>query len=254
MRIKLLFLCLCLFLSSVLVAQHITLKGDILNETDVEGIHILNITSLYNTISNQKGEFEIRVARHDTLLFSSINFMLEEIIITENIYNQEELFITLEKMINQLDEVHIGNTLSGNLTTDLKNIKTEETIDFDDVGIPGFKGVPQEKIVPVVIAAIPTQVNIEALYKHFTGYYKKLRTKRKWISENYTVTKILNLYSLSFFEEAYKVPQNRVYDFLLFCIETTSLQSDFKKQNFAGVLLIFKEKSIEYVSRISLSN
>jgi hypothetical protein len=236
------------------LAQHITLKGDILNKIDVEGIHILNITSLYNTVSNQNGEFLIRVAVHDTLLFSSINFKLEEIIITKKIYKQEKLEITLEKMVNQLDEVHIGNTLSGNLAADLKNIKTKKKLDFEDVGIPGFKGVPKEKIVPVVVAAIPTQINIEALYKHFTGYYKKLRTKRKWTSENYVIAKIINFYGAPFFEEAYKIPQNRVYDFLLFCIETTSLKSDYNKQNFAGVLTIFKEKSKQYVSRISLAN
>jgi len=254
MRIRLLFFGLCLFLTPVLLAQHTTLKGKISNKTDVEGIHILNVTSLYNTVANQKGEFEIRVAIQDTLLFSSVNFVLEEFIITEKIYNQKELEITLEAMVNQLDEVLIGNTLTGNLATDIKNIKAEETFNFDDVGIPGFKGVPQERIVPLAVAAIPVSVNIEALYKHFSGYYKKLRTKRKWTSENYAIVKIINFYGAPFFEEAYKVPQNRVYDFLLFCIETSSIKADFKNQNFAGVLSIFNEKSKVYVSRIATAN
>ena len=54
------------------------------------------------------------------------------------------------------------------------------------------------------------------------------------------------------FKDAYSIPNNRLYDFLLFCIETTTLNSDFNRQNFAGVLEIFNQKAKLYVSRIEL--
>lgn len=252
MIIRCLLLCFSLFLGSILSAQQITLKGKILNKVDAENIHILNISSSYNTISNSKGEFLINVAMNDTLLFSSLQYELEERIITKKIYQEQNIEITLQEKVNQLDEVVIGPRLSGNLESDLKNIKTKDPINFDDVGIPGFKGKPQEKIVPAVIATMPTSVNIEALYKHISGYYRKLKTKRKWIAENHTIIAILNTYGVSFFEEAYKIPPNRVYDFLLFCIETTTLKPDFDKQNFAGVITIFKEQAAIYIVRFSI--
>ena len=173
-------------------------------------------------------------------------------IITEDIYHKKIINISLNELVNELDEVLIGNTLTGDLFTDLKNIKVEETFNFDDVGIPGFKGEPEEKIVPLAAAAFPLSVNIEALYKHIGGYYKKLKIQRKWTKENLTVVEIIDYYGFKFFEDAYRIPNNKLYDFLLFCIETTTLNSDYNRQNFAGVLQIFNEKSKIYVPRIKI--
>jgi len=156
-----------LFFVSVISAQRHTINGKITNSVDVEGIHIINKTSRFNTVSNSFGAFEIEASINDTIMFSSIHFRIEEIIVTEKIYKEEYLEISLEEMVNQLDEVFIGNSLTGNMANDLKNINVEETFNFDDVGIPGFKGVPKEKIVPLAAAAFPVSVNIEALYKHY---------------------------------------------------------------------------------------
>ncbi len=244
---------ICFFSTTISTAQYVNLKGKITNDFDVEGIHILNKTSKYNTVTNQFGEFEIRVRFQDTLLISSIKFELQEIIISEEHISSKIIEINLIELINELDEVLVGNTLTGNLAYDIKNIKTEKDIDFDDVGIPGFKGVPQERIVHPVEAFFPTNINIEAAYKYISGYYKKLKIKRKWTSENAVVVEIIDYYGFPFFEDAYQLPQNRLYDFMLFCIETSSLQSDFKNQNFAGVLEIFEEKSKVYVSRLAIT-
>tara|TARA_B100000809_G_scaffold266907_1_gene332813 strand:+ start:2285 stop:3055 length:771 start_codon:yes stop_codon:yes gene_type:complete len=247
-----LLLALCLLVFNIASSQQINLHVKITNDFDVEGIHILNKTSKYNTVTNEFGEFVIKVQLLDTIVFSSIKYEIKELIITDDIYNKKSINIKLNELVNELDEVIIGNTLTGNLSTDLKNIKVEETFNFDDVGIPGFKGIPQEKIVPLAAAAFPLSLNIEALYKHIGGYYKKLKIKRKWTNENTTVVNIIDYYGFSFFEDAYSIPSNRLYDFILFCIETTTLNSDFNRQNFAGVLEIFNQKSKLYVSRIKL--
>ncbi len=243
------------FLSiTISTAQYVTIKGKISNNFDVEGIHILNKTSRYNSVTNQFGEFEMRVRVLDTLLISSIKFELQEVVISKEHISSKLIEIALTEIINKLDEVMVGNTLTGNLAYDIKNIKTEKDIDFDDVGIPGFKGIPQEKIVPAYSIYAPTVVDIEAIYKHISGYYKKLKIKRKWTSENKLVAEMINYYGPPFFEDAYGLPQNRLYDFMFFCIETSSLQSDFKRQNFAGVLNIFQTKSEIYISRISIKS
>ena len=243
---------LFLLVFNIASSQQINLHGKVINDFDIEGIHILNKTSKYNTVTNEFGEFAIRVQVLDTIMFSSVKYEIKELIITDGIYNKKSINIKLKELVNELDEVLIGNTLTGNLSTDLKNIKVDETFNFDDVGIPGFKGIPQEKIVPLAAAAFPLSVNIEALYKHIGVYYKKLKIKRKWTKENATVVNIIDDYGFSFFEDAYSIPNNRLYDFLLFCIETTTLNSDYNRQNFAGVLEIFNQTSKVYVPRIKL--
>ncbi|MFC7357674.1 carboxypeptidase-like regulatory domain-containing protein [Jejudonia soesokkakensis] len=245
---------LLFFLSLSVGAQHKQLEGKITNEFEVEGIHILNTTSRINTVTNTEGIFSIQVKLGDTLFVSSVKYIPQKVAITAEIYNSTSLEIQLEEIVNELDEVFLGPNLTGNIEQDLKNIKTEKAFNFDDVGIPGFKGKPEEKIVPVVpTIGLVTAVDIEALYKHISGYYKKLRIQRKWEGQHTDAIRIINFYTAAFFTEAYQIPENRTYDFMIYCIETTELQKNFKNENFAGVLSVFDDKSKEYRSRLEFS-
>ena len=235
------------------LAQSQVLHGKVTNEKYAEGIHILNTTSRFNAITNENGHFSIRVNKEDTLVFSSVSYVPERIIITEDIYESGVLTIALSELVNQLDAVVLGPNLSGNIATDVQNIATKKNLNFDDVGIPGFKGEGKEKIVPVAMAFFPTNVNLEAIYKYASGYYKKLKIKRKWETENTVVASIINRYSLNFFNEAFQIPENRVYDFILFCIETSTLQDDFKEERYSGVLEIFQTKGEEFVKRLLIT-
>ncbi len=232
-------------------AQQKELQGKITNPEEVEGIHVLNTTSRYNSVTDVFGNFSISAKPLDTLIFSSVHFVPEKVVVTEEIHERGILVVTLSKLVNELDEVFLGPKLSGDLERDVKNIKVKKKIDFDSLGIPGFKGEPEEKIPTLIGQTIgPTHVNIDALYKHLTGYYKMLRTKRKWESENKAVAHILYKYDENFFEKAYGIPQDRTYDFLLFCMETSTLAIEFRNESYARVLDIFERQSKTYLSRI----
>lgn len=241
----------CALASLHLEAQEKALQGKITNENDIEGVHILNTSSRYNSITNENGHFSIEVKLQDTLLFSSIKYMPEKILVTDTIFEKGVITVQLTELVNELDEVFLEPNLSGNIAADLKKIKTEKPINFDDVGIPGFKGEPEEKIVPLYFVVTPTSVDVEALYKYISGYYKELKIRRRWEMENNAVAQMLNYYTISFFTTTYGIPENRVYDFLLFCAETTQIESDFKKEHYGSVLLIFEEKGKLYASRLS---
>lgn len=235
-------------------AQRTVLNGKLTNEKEVEGVHVLNTTSRYNAVTTEHGNFSIHVKLSDTLVFSSVNYIPEKVVVTKEIYEKGTLTLSLLELVNELDPVVLGPNLSGIISTDVQNIKTEKDLNFDDVGIPGFKGKPEEKIVPLVYAAIPTSVNIEALYKHISGYYRKLRLQRKWEAQNNTAAYLITMYKPAFFQEAYDIPENRVYDFILFCIETTGIQSDFKNENYSGVLETLKMSSIGYLAELTEPN
>lgn len=232
------------------LAQEKRVDGKIENAKDVEGVHVLNTTSRFNSITNSIGEFYITVKPGDTLLVSSISYVPKQIVISKEVYDSGYLSITLEDLVNELDEVFLGPNLTGDLERDLKKIKVEDQINFDDVGIPGFKGKPEEKIVPAYTLRAPLAVDVEAIYKHLSGYYRKLRLKRKWEAQNVAASRMIHAYSPTFFMEAYKIPEDRLYDFLLFCIETTDLQELFENGNYALVLEVFEEKGAVYLSRI----
>ena len=244
-------LLICCFGVFQLSAQQKSLQGKITNEADIEGIHVMNLASRFNTITDENGHFSINVKPLDTLLFSSIKYIPEKVVVTEAIFEKGIITVMLSELVNELDEVFLKPNLSGNIAADLKKIKTEKPINFDDVGIPGFKGEPKEKIVPMYFAVTPLSINLEALYKHISGYYKDLKTRRKWEYENNAVAKMLNYYTLSFFTTTFGIPENRVYDFLLFSTETTSIESEFKNEHYRSVLLILEEKAKIYTKRIS---
>lgn len=245
----LLFLTISLFTVS-LFGQEKRLNGKILNTHDVEGIHILNKSSRFNAVTNSRGEFVITVKPLDTLVISSVAFIPDQLIVTKQFYDDGLMAITLKELVTQLDEVMLGPRLSGNLEQDIKNIKIIDTLNFDDVGIPGFKGKPEEKIAPIV-PVIPLSVNIEALYNHLSGYYRKLRLQRKWENENIMISQIIRHYTPQFFNEAYQIPEERLYDFLLFCVETSDIEHDFKKEKHNLVLETFAKQGKEYILRLS---
>ena len=242
---------LCFFTSTT--AQIILLEGRVTNPDEVENIHVLNTTSRYNAITDQEGKFVIEAKRYDTLVFSGIKYFSKKVVVTDYMYAQKYLTVSLIILLNELDEVFLGNTLSGDLLKDVEAINTNKDFNFDDVGIPGFKGKPQEKIPDLLGQVItPLYVDVEALYKHITGYYKTLKKMRKWRSEDYIATEILTYYTASFFLDAYGIPENRTYHFIMLCLETSDIEKDFKIKNYNGVLTTFKEKFPDYVYQLSL--
>lgn len=239
------------FISS-LVAQEKNLFGKVLNETEIEGIHILNITSNTYAITDAAGTFNIKVRVNDSLIISSVKYIPEKISITEEIYNDGTVLLTLRELRNELDEVLLGPNLTGNLRLDLQTIKVEDSLDFYDVGIPGFRGEPQERIPNLVGQVItPLSVDLEGLYKHLSGYYKTLRTIRKWKSQEATLHAIIKHYEVQFFTDAYGIPEKRLEDFIQFCIETSSIQNDFKNARHALVMEVFEKNAPIYLDRIS---
>ena len=62
-------------------------------------------------------------------------------------HKQEFFKVYVDQFINELDNVVVKpHNLSGNILADMENSNVKVPINFDDVGIPGFKGERQEKI------------------------------------------------------------------------------------------------------------
>jgi hypothetical protein len=241
-----------LFPLSIVAQDKILLKGKITNKKDVEGIHILNLSSRYNSVTDPYGNFAITAKQADTLVFSSVHYSPLRIEISAEIVERRLLIVTLQELVNELDEVILGPDLSGNLQADVEKIDVKDPVNFQDLGIPGFQGTPEEKIVPVTSAFFPTKVKIEAVYKYLTGYYRKLKLQRKWDAENRAAASIIDYYSMRFLKEAFKIPEDRLYDFILFCVETSPIEQDFYTGRYELVLNAFQNKSKVYLARLNV--
>jgi hypothetical protein len=129
-------------MSWVLIAQDIEIKGKVVADDEVEGIHIINKTANKFTITDINGAFTIPGKLNDTILISGIKYKFKEVILDNLIIQGKQIIIYLEENIYQLDEVLIGKFLTGDVRTDILNTKIKDEINFYDVGIPGFTGKP----------------------------------------------------------------------------------------------------------------
>ena len=65
------------------------IEGTVYNDDSysIEGVHVLNITSNYNTITDSKGNFKIYANLNDEIIFSAIQFKRKKIIINDDLLN-----------------------------------------------------------------------------------------------------------------------------------------------------------------------
>jgi hypothetical protein len=130
----------------------------------------------------------------------------------------------------------------------MENSDVKVPINFDDVGIPGFKGKREEKIVSekslilsTLLLPLTGGLDIEAVYKHLSGYYTSLRNTRKWNKQSVSAVSIIEFYGVNFFTNSYDLKQDDVYEFVLGGIENSSIQSDFNSSDHILVIEAFNK-------------
>ena len=117
-------------------------KGEVVSDSlNLSGIHIINKTSGAKSITNEKGLFSIGVKKNDTIIISSIQIKSHVIVVNPKVFSQDLIKVYIEPFVNQLDNVEVKpHNLSGNMLDDMLDSGIKNPINFDDVGIPGFKG------------------------------------------------------------------------------------------------------------------
>ena len=225
-------------------------KGEVVNDSlNISGIHIINKTSGSRSITNQNGIFEIGVKRNDTIVLSSIQIKPHMIIIDSKIFDQDLIRVYVEPFINRLDNVVVKlHNLSGNMLDDMLASGIKDPINFSDVGIPGFEGEREEKIVSekslilqTLLLPISGGLDIEAVYKHLSGYYKELKKRRLLDKQYVAVVSIIEFYGVIFFINKFNLSEEKVYEFVLGALENSNIESDFKTSDHGLVLESFEE-------------
>ncbi|MDA0330524.1 MAG: carboxypeptidase-like regulatory domain-containing protein [Bacteroidetes bacterium] len=227
------------------------IEGAVFNDDSysIEGVHVLNITSEFNTITDSDGNFKIYASLNDEIIFSAIQFKRKKIIINDDILNSISVKIFLEEFVNELDEVIVNSSrLSGNLSTDLINSGVIEQINFDDVGIPGFKGIRMESIPTntqlvseLLLAPLSGGLNIERMYKWFSGYYKNLKKVREYSNDYDLIDQIIKFYGQSFFIQEFNLKIDNIHNFVSSTYLNYPVEKNFKMGNYSVIIEYFKK-------------
>ena len=129
MRLK--FFYFLLLLSFTLSSQQRKLiRGKLLyRNNNVIAANVINNTEQYNTITDSEGEFEINVKKGDEIIFSSVEFKIKSIVITDEILKKNRLVVNITERVNILDEI----VISPENTEKFLDLKEEEFKGFDYV-------------------------------------------------------------------------------------------------------------------------
>ena len=79
------------------------IKGQLIYRNhNVVAANVVNNTAQLNTITDAEGGFEIAVALGDEIVFSSVQYLIRTVEITQEILKKNRLIITVNKKINAL--------------------------------------------------------------------------------------------------------------------------------------------------------
>lgn len=137
--------------------------------------------------------------------------------------------------------------LSGNLLTDLKRVKVDESKEKleKNIGLPKVKRVQREKAPTVskdiILPLLSGTIKIDAIYKVVSGDARKMKSLYKYEDLHNNVKWIRERIDDDYFVK-FNIPQERIGEFLEFAIETSP-----------NILLGIKSNKIDKV-RFELNN
>lgn len=175
-------LLLTLFLSIVIYSQndldtipHI-LKGQVLDvktKFPLKSAHVLNLTMVRGTITNNYGRFAIKAKKGDEIYISYIGYESIKLLVTNDLLNDKNLKIAIHDRIIPLDEVKVkSHHLIGVLVVDAKNVPESTPNRVHINGLPQTyeTGLPKPRNYNSVLAAVFSPVDF---------WYQKLGKKPK---------------------------------------------------------------------------
>ena len=253
MRLKIsLFNIILLLVSQTICAQLQNLSGKIIAEGDVEGIHVLNKTSVKYTVSNASGNFNILAKVNDTLVLSALKYQLKEVVVTQDKLNQKSIQFYLTEKVNELDEVVVGKILTGNIGNDISNVELKNDPNFYDLGIPGYTGKPktinERKLADADggswgYIGIGAGVNLHKLLNAISGRTKKLKQRVELDEKEKCRKRMKDFYGKSILEnEEFTVGQQAEYFY--FCMDDPSFKT-ICQNNDPSIVVPFLERKLK---------
>ncbi|MFK7833091.1 MAG: hypothetical protein AB8B52_07435 [Winogradskyella sp.] len=256
---KILIYAVAFLLSLFAEAQTKEIKGQLIADDEVEGLHILNKTNIKYTISNEGGSFVIPASVSDTLVISGVKYKLQEVIISAAMMEAEKVRVTLVEDVNELREVVVGKILTGSLESDLENSDAEPEINFYDLGIPGYTGKQltqnERKLFDAdsgpngFIGGGPfgagAGVNLHKLLNKVTGRTKKLKAIVELDNRDACIQRLKNNYESLIFEND-TLAENLKTEYYLFCQEDDDFLTLCQQNNDIKLIEFLQAKLLIY--------
>ena len=239
-----------LFLTPFLSLSQSIIKGKVTNETDHDGIHVFNKTQSKYTISDEKGEFQIIASVKDTIVFSAIQYKLEELIVTDKLIKSQPISVFLTIKINDLGVVYIRPKLSGNLLDDVKNIPTQELVTARTLGLPNADVIPPTPAERRLYAATHGGgiLSIDAVLNAISGRTKKLKKIVKLERKSQLENRIHQDFEQMIIAD-FGITKDEVYRFIFYASEDKLFSHIVKTKNGIVIYQFLQNKAKDYLKQ-----
>ena len=202
------------------------IRGKVLYKNiNVVSANVVNNTSGQATITNEDGEFEMKVRLNDRLVFSSVQYEIRSTRIDKDILQKSRLVIDVNEKVTILDEVVVG---------------PENTEKFLDLKKEEFKRVDyiadkSTRIKNEILKAgtFNNGLNFINLYKAIAKSSNKVELDKKNINSlKYKPSDLIReVYDDSFFVTTLGIKKDNISEFLLYCNDRFPSKALFKKSN-----------------------
>ncbi|WP_299442113.1 hypothetical protein [uncultured Aquimarina sp.] len=222
------------------------LKGVIVADS-LEGfaINIVNYTKKIGTTNDERGVFEIPAAINDSIIFSSVQYEVISIIVSERDLDNQNFQLKLYPVIQKLDQVNVSNiNLSGNIGKDTKDIKIKPHLDNRVLGLP-IRNIKQPTLEERRIYTARSGP-IDLLVNSLNGKLKKLKKLKELADLDLLIQKGERSFDVAFFVDDLELPENLISDFMYYCAEDTYFENLLENTKRLSLLEFFQEKVSSY--------
>src|SRR5690606_30360744 len=226
MKKYLIIICIALFGTQLSQAQSDNaqiIRGVVLfKNTPVPNENVINVSTEAATITNEKGEFLIKVSEGDQLAFTALNFELKTVTITDQIIDNKRLVVEVDEKITELDEV-IVTPQDREAWIQNKNAQFKEYV-FEKDHSTALQG---NIAIPVSQRGMGNGVNFVNIFKAlYKSNYKKDKCTHSLPSQV-----LRQLYDDEFFVSDLKIPQDKIDAFLFYVDDKLPSQELMKRDH-----------------------
>lgn len=239
MKQKLPFL---LFLVQFTYAQQdFILKGKVVSQShQLEDINVVNVSQDVGVATERGGYFSIQAKVNDTIIFSAINLKGTMHIVMEQDKFKELLFIPMEVLVNQLNEV---------VMTEYRSITTES------VGIVPrgmHKYTPAERKLKQATGGsnrygLNSSVSFDAILNGISGRTKNLKKELEVEKKELLLKDVKLDYSNEYLVNRLHIPEELTEGFLYYLIEDREFIAAYKSDNKTTCEFVLSKVAVRYL-------
>lgn len=240
--------------------NRIEVNGIILSATnDVEAVTVFNKTSNEGTITNFKGEFEIKIALNDVIEISALQFQTLTISIDADALKSKQLKILLIEQVNQLKAVTLSSGLSGNIVEDITNAKVIKSlaIDMGDINA-AFEYNDEKAFDAKIVEQELNEITRKGDFYNGINFvnilgplFNSLLKSKKSTNNNIDIEKaqkvkrLIDLYTFNKISETFNIPIDDIGSFIAYVEDKGVKQELLKPENEIYLIeFLFKQREL----------